>query len=131
MIILLIVGKSFVAKKVATQLISIGHKVALCLPAPGESGEKRSQNSFEAEGALEINYYNPEQHLSKRASLQSIAGFVDDVDYMILELPPLQTYLTSHSVLREIDVCLLISRANRSWSTSDSKMLENIKFTNH
>ena len=76
---------------------------------------------------LEISYYNPSHHLSKRASLQSITGFVDDVDYLVLELPPLQSYLTSHSVLKEIDVCLLVSRANRSWTTSDTKSLDSLK----
>jgi polysaccharide biosynthesis transport protein len=120
-------GKSFVSKKLAKQLINIGHKVALCLPDSGQSGDKLIQKSDLVDDMLEINYYNPEHHLSKRASLQSIAGFVDDVDYMVLELPPLQNYLTSHSVLKEIDICLLVSRANRSWTTSDSKTLENIK----
>jgi capsular polysaccharide biosynthesis protein len=116
-------GKTFVSERLAKQLISIGHKVALCLP----KNDVEDDLSHQTDSDLEVNYYNPQHHLSKRASLQSITGFVDDVDYMVLELPPLQSYLTSHSVLKEIDVCLLVSRANRSWTSSDAKSLNNLK----
>ncbi len=116
-------GKTFVSERLAKQLISIGHKVSLCLP----ENDFNKDVEHQPDSDLEISYYNPSHHLSKRASLQSITGFVDDVDYLVLELPPLQSYLTSHSVLKEIDVCLLVSRANRSWTTSDTKSLDSLK----
>lgn len=116
-------GKTFVSERLTKQLISIGHKVGLYLPET----DLEEGLSHQIDSELEVKYYNPQHHLSKRASLQSITGFVDDVDYMVLELPPLQSYLTSHSVLKEIDVCLLVSRANRSWTSSDTKSLNNLK----
>jgi hypothetical protein len=50
-----------------------------------------------------------------------------DLDFIFLEIPPIQVYPTPTRLIRNIHFALLVARANRPWDESESYILGNFK----
>ena len=120
-------GKSFVARELSRNLISNGNKVILCQDKSLDDNAPlySLHDGFPTDSVRELFYELSD--LDMNTTLQSIIGDYDDFNYVIIELPPLYRYQTPLSILKEIDINLLVVNAQRSWQDSDNQLLDSFK----
>jgi len=119
-------GKTLVAHELAQSLARMGKVVQLCQPEKEKEWEHPLQPENES-SLVQLENYSTDETLLKASSIDSIASPNKATDYIIIELPYLQSYCTPHAVLKDVDCCLLVARASRSWTIADSQSLENLK----
>jgi succinoglycan biosynthesis transport protein ExoP len=119
-------GKTLVAAELAQSLLKMGKVVQLSRPEKEKEWESPLPSDNQSD-SVQLDYYNADQFLLKAGSIDAIVQANKSSDYVIIELPYLQSYCTPHAVLKDVDCCLLVARANRSWTIADTQSLENLK----
>ncbi|MDC0231550.1 hypothetical protein OAK19_06245, partial [Aureispira] len=117
-------GKSYVARQLTHNLISNGSKVLLCQCQSVDDNVSLFSNDDQYSSDLVRELFYELSDMDMNASLQSLLGEFHDFNYVIIELPPLYRFQTSISILKEIDVNMLVVNAQRSWKQSDTEILD-------
>lgn len=117
-------GKTFVGHELARAWTNMGKKVNLYQPKDDHQWSS-PLSSTEKEPTFPITSYNLED-LTLGTLQNKILKEIQGMDYMIIELPHLHSYQVPHAFWKEVDHCLLVTRANRSWGDADRQSLEDI-----
>lgn len=119
-------GKTFVSQELARAWTNSGKKVHLYQPeTKGGAAWKSPFGSKENEASFSITDYSLEL-LSLGSLPNKIRTETQTADYVIIELPHLHSYQVPYSFWQELDHCLLVVRANRTWGDADRQSLNDI-----
>jgi len=123
-------GKTLVSRQLASKLANMGKRVCLYQSSVEKDWEApfiRTEEREKLSDAVEVHYYDLDTAFLQTSSIQAMTAEATASDYIIIELPYLQSYQTPHTILSTIDYCLLVTRANRSWTKADRVSLDNLK----
>lgn len=119
-------GKTLVSHQLASRLTRMGNRVSLYQPISAEEWENPLVDIDTTSTDFEKHHYDVDATFLQAPSIKAMTEQTSDVDYIIVELPYLQSYQTPHAILSTIDYCLLVTRANRSWTKADTVSLDNL-----
>lgn len=120
-------GKTFVGRELAKAWSEAGKKITIYHPQLEEGATWKSpfEEEENEEIAISIHYYDPAEIISRLAP-NTILEEAKDSDCILLELPHLQSHQVPYNLWNTVDYCLLVTRANRSWSDADRQSLAEV-----
>lgn len=111
-------GKSFISQSITRQLNGWGVKTKLFLSDEHHTSVKDNHVT---------SYYDPLDALSPGSIIPQLetAG-IAGVDIMVIEFPPVLEQNYPVSLLRQLDLALIVIRSDRTWQKSDKLVMEGI-----